>query len=361
MRGVLYGGGRVLWVLPLMFAPFISPAAAQSERRVTQLAEKVYLIEHADRGDGYASGNTTVIIGDRQVFVVDAGYLPSAALEDITQIRRWTDKPVSFLLNTHFHNDHNLGNSTYLDQFPGVTIVGHTETRHDMDILGPGMQAIMERSNARIQRAIDNGKLDNGRVLSADELTQYRNALALRGPATMADIRSARFQPPTMLFDHDFSIDIGNRVVEIKFLGRGNTAGDAVVYLPKEKIVIAGDLVVHPVPFIYDGYPSEWWRTLDRLAQLDVTTIVPGHGPAQRDMTYVRLLRDTMKSAVEQIAMATRQVGPAMFRSVEEIRPLVDLSSFRPRFVGSDTTLAASFDDMTRNLINVAFKERSLR
>ena len=75
-----------------------TPVLAQTVRKVTRLADGVYAIEHQDAGDGYASGNTTVIIGDRQAFVVDAGFLPSTAREDIAQIRRWTDKPVAFLL-----------------------------------------------------------------------------------------------------------------------------------------------------------------------------------------------------------------------------------------------------------------------
>jgi Metallo-beta-lactamase superfamily len=88
---------------------FVLSAAAvstfgQSQRKVTQLADGVYEIQHEP------NGNTTVIIGERQVFVVDTCFLPSAAREDIAQIRKWTDKPVSFVLNTHFHNDHNLGN-----------------------------------------------------------------------------------------------------------------------------------------------------------------------------------------------------------------------------------------------------------
>src|SRR5580658_5199049 len=91
---------------------------AQTDRKVTQLAAGVYEIQHQRAGDGFASGNTTVIIGDRQVFVVDSCFLPSAARQDIAQIRRWTDKPVAFVLNTHFHNDHNLGNRAYMDASP---------------------------------------------------------------------------------------------------------------------------------------------------------------------------------------------------------------------------------------------------
>ncbi len=61
------------------------------------------------------------------------------------------------------------------------------------------------------------------------------------------------------------------------------------MYLPKEKIVVAGDLVVYPIPYIYDGYPSEWIQTLQNLAQLDADTIVPGHGPIMHDKTYLFL------------------------------------------------------------------------
>ena len=105
---------------------FLAAATLMSaqERKVTKLADGVYEIEHA----AHAGGNTTVVIGERQVFVVDSCFLPSAAREDIAQIRQWTDKPVSFVLNTHFHNDHNFGNRVYMDAFPALTIIAHVET-----------------------------------------------------------------------------------------------------------------------------------------------------------------------------------------------------------------------------------------
>src|SRR5437868_537932 len=118
--------------------PMARSASGQTERKVTKLTDGVYEIEHRGSPDGFDSGNTTVIIGERQVFVVDSCFLPSAAREDIAQIRQWTDKPVSFVLNTHFHNDHNLGNRAYMDAFPALTIIAHTETKKEMDMFGPG-------------------------------------------------------------------------------------------------------------------------------------------------------------------------------------------------------------------------------
>ena len=94
-------------------------------RTVTQIAEGVYVIRHPDAPDTFPQGNTTVVIGERDVLVVDSCYLPSSAREDIEQIRRWTTKPVRYLVNTHWHYDHTMGNGAYAEAFPGLAIVAH--------------------------------------------------------------------------------------------------------------------------------------------------------------------------------------------------------------------------------------------
>lgn len=93
-------------------------STATKTRTVTKLADGVYEIRHPDAPDTFPQSNTTVIIGDEAVLVVDSCLLPSAAREDVAQIRQWTDKPVTWLLNTHWHFDHTLGNATYQAAFP---------------------------------------------------------------------------------------------------------------------------------------------------------------------------------------------------------------------------------------------------
>ncbi len=351
---------RVLFIAVSMWLFGSTPMSGQTARKITQLADGVYEIEHQDALDGFASGNTTVIIGTRQVFVVDTCFLPSAAREDIAQIRRWTDKPVSFVLNTHFHNDHNLGNRAYMDAFPALTIIAHVETKRDMDMFGPGSERREEKGTAFLQLMQDTGKTKDGRPLTAEEKTEVKNALARRIPV-MQELKQVKFQSATLTFEHDFSIDIGDREVQVKFLGRGNTAGDAVVYLPKEKIAIVGDLVVYPIPYIYDGYPTEWIQTMQNLGQLDADTIVPGHGPIMHDKTYLSLIRDLLKSAVDQMNAELKRTGPAMFQTLDGVKGAVDLTSFKQRFAGSDKDLILAFDDMASNLVKVVFEEASLR
>jgi cyclase len=326
------------------------------QRKVTKLAEGVYAIEHSGEG----GGNTTVIIGERQVLVVDSCFLPSAAREDIMQIRQWTSTPVSFVLNTHFHNDHNFGNRAYVDAFPALTIIAHVETKKDMDRFGPGSAMREERGLASLQRMHDTGKAGDGTPLTADDKSEVERALANQ-LSVIQELKNVEFQSATMTFDHDFTIDLGNQEVRVMFLGRGNTSGDAVVYLPKKKVLVTGDLVVYPIPYIYDGYPSDWIQTLQKLSQFDADAIVPGHGPILHDKSHILLIRDLLTSAVDQMNARLTQTRPAMFQSLDDVKGVVDLAAFRPRFTGTDRDLAAEFDDMTTHLVKVVFQEASLR
>jgi glyoxylase-like metal-dependent hydrolase (beta-lactamase superfamily II) len=337
-----------------------TPISAQTERNVTKLTDGVYEIEHRQGG----GGNTTVIIGDRQVFVVDTCFLPSAALEDIAQIRQWTDKPVSFVLNTHFHNDHNFGNRIYMDAFPSLTIIAQVETKKEMDRFGPGSLMREEKDSYGIQqilqKMLETGKMQDGRALSEGDKKEVQAELARR-PKIIEELKHVQFQSATLTFEHGFSVDLGNREVQVKFLGRGNTPGDAVVYLPGEKILVAGDLIAHPLPNVIDGYPSEWIGTLQNLAQLDAETIVPGHGPVLHAKSYIYLLRDLLQSAVDQMNEKLRQTAPAMFLTLDDVKSSVDLTPFRKRFAGSNAELAAAFDQVSAMLVKLVFEEARLR
>jgi len=348
--------------LLLLAATLTSPAGASAEpRNIAQLAEGVYAIEHpGHRDDGLFSGNTTVVIGSRQVLVVDTAYLPEVTRADIAQIRQWTDKPVTFIVNTHFHNDHNLGNALYLQTFPAVTIIAHTETKKNEDQFGPGSSYREERFNAKLRRMLEENKGPDGQPLSAEDRTYVKQALDERLPYT-EELKNIKYQSATMTFDQDLSLDIGGRQVEIKFLGKGNTDGDAVVFLPNEKIAVAGDLVGSPIPLANDGYPSQWIHTLENLAQLNATKVVPGHGPVLDGNRQILLFRDLLKSAVDQMNTKLAEIGPAMSHTLDEVRPAIDLSSFREKFIGNDQELAPDWNQFTNRLIKTAFEEASLR
>jgi glyoxylase-like metal-dependent hydrolase (beta-lactamase superfamily II) len=339
-------------------APMVGEEAS---RKVTKLADGVYAIEHpGHRHDGMFSGNTTVIIGTRQVLVVDSAYLPEVTRADIAQIHEWTNKPVCFVLNTHFHNDHNLGNSLYMEAYPAVTIIAHTVTKQNMDMFGPGSSNREQRVNARLQTMLDEGKGPDGQPLSAEEKAYLKQAIAERIPLT-DEIKQVRYQSATMTFDHDITIDLGEREVQVKFLGRGNTGGDAVAYLPKEKIAVVGDLVGYPIPMANDGYPSEWTQTLQNLSQLDADKIVPGHGPVLYDKAQILLYRELLINAEGQMNAKLTQAGPAMSRTLDEVKGSMDLSAYKEKFTRGDASLDEDWNDFTSGLIKTMFEEASLR
>jgi glyoxylase-like metal-dependent hydrolase (beta-lactamase superfamily II) len=124
---------------------------------------------------------------------------------------------------------------------------------------------------------------------------------------------------------------------------------------------MTGDLVVHPIPYFYDGYPVEWIETLEKLAALDAGTIVPGHGLLMHDKTHILLIRDVLKSVVDQMNQKLRQTGPALARTLDEVKGAVDLSPFRQRFAGDDKDLGDEFDEEASRLVKLVFEEASLR
>jgi glyoxylase-like metal-dependent hydrolase (beta-lactamase superfamily II) len=141
-------------------------------------------------------------------------------------------------------------------------------------------------------------------------------------------VRGARPEPPAATFDHAFTVYLGTREVDVRFLGRGNTGGDAVVYVRDAKVVATGDLVVHPVPF---AFITEWASTLGKLAELDATAIVPGHGELQHDMRYVRALAAALASISAQ-AHAAQAAG----RSIEQAHKTIDVRAFERETCGDD-------------------------
>jgi glyoxylase-like metal-dependent hydrolase (beta-lactamase superfamily II) len=267
---------------------------------------------------------------------------------------------VGYLLNTHFHNDHNNGNRTYLDAFPLLAIIAQQETKKDMDLIQPGNIERAPAEFAAFIAAVKQGKGQDGHTLSEDEKNQYQ-AMIPGLEQVLAEFKTMVYQAPTLVFTNKLDIDIGNREVQVKYLGRGNTAGDAIVYLPKEKILVVGDLLVNPIPFTDDGYPSEWVQTLHKMAELDATTIVPGHGPILHDKAYLNLVADLLQSAVDQVQARIRQIGFPGAHTLDEVKGSVDLTPFRQNFAGDDKNLQSQFDDMAGQLVKSTFSEAAQR
>ena len=156
---------RLLWlqlVLILMAGSMWGDSAVTKDRTVTKLGEGIYEIRHPDAPDTFPQSNTTVIIGEKSVLVVDSCLLPSTTRQDIDQIRKWTNKPVTYLLNTHWHFDHTLGNATYAAEFPEIQIIAQTATQKTIADFNPGAVTRYPSRAQRFQKVLDSGKNPDG-------------------------------------------------------------------------------------------------------------------------------------------------------------------------------------------------------
>jgi cyclase len=350
---------------PSASRPVASSAADSvfsSERQVTKLAEGIYTIRHKDPFPGWVHGNTTVIIGTKEVLVVDSCQLSDCAREDIAQIRKWTHKPVRYLLNTHWHLDHTGGNRDYADAFPSVIVIAHAETKKKMDATSVSLPELTLKdataTQARLQTMVETGHLPDGTPTTESQKTAAAQKLALIR-AVIDQARIFAYRGPTLAFDGEMSVDIGDREVQIKYLGRGNTAGDAVAYLAKERILIAGDLLDHPVPYAFDGYPSEWIQALTRMARLDADTIVPGHGEVLHDKTFLYQVIDLMKSVVGQVNDLLDRNDEA---TLEDVKKSIDLKLLRQTIAGNDKDNGGFFDSsIGSGFVELAYHEAKQR
>jgi cyclase len=367
-RGVSIHTGLLLLLIvlagaPTAFAQSVKDSVLTRQRTVTKIAEGVYVIRHPDAPDTFPQGNTTVIIGDREVLVVDSCYLPSSAREDIAQVRQWTNKPVRYLLNTHWHYDHTMGNGVYWEAFPGLTIIAQTETARQMAGYNPGWFEKFPQRAERFKQILESGNAPSGKPLTEGEKKEYAQARAGVEPV-QKEFQSLVDRMPNLTFDHGLSLDLGNREVQIKHPGRGNTAGDTMVFLPREKILLAGDLLDHPVPYLGGGYPSDLVKTLKTMAHLDAQTIVPGHGnvlEGSYGKAYLNQVTEFISTVVAQVSKEIYRLGNGP-RNLEVVREAVlkaiDMNAWRQRFAGDDRDNRDFFDGFSLpGLVTAAYAE----
>ena len=339
--------------------PVSADTTSTKDRTITKLADNIYEIRHPDAPDTFPQGNTTVIIGDKSVLVVDSCLLPSSAQADIDQIRKWTKKPVTFLVNTHWHFDHTLGNQTYAQAFPGIQIIAQNNTQKIIADFNPGAVARYPTREARFKKILAENKAADGYALSDAERKDYEHAIVGLAPV-VAEMKTTAQLVPNVSFDRELNIDLGNRPVEIRFIGRGNTAGDTIVYLPKEKILMTGDLVDHPAPYFFGGFPVDQVTTLETLASFEATTVVPGHGDVLHDKTYIVQLIDLLKAVNDAVEKEVND-GKTLEEVQASLPKTFDVKSWKNKLVGDNVEDGEFFDQTFAGLVKGSYNQIKTR
>lgn len=252
------------------------------------------LSDHAYAYTAEGDPNTGVVIGEDAVMVIDAQATPVMAQDVIRRIRTVTDKPIRYVVLTHYHAVRVLGASGYRPEH----IIASRDT-YDL---------IVERGEADMKSEIERFPRLFRAVESVPGLTW-----------------------PTLVFEGRLTLSLGSLQVEIMQLGRGHTKGDTVVWLPQEKILFSGDLVEYAAtPYTGDAYLTDWPATLDALASLKPQKLVPGRGAALQTPEAVRLGLEGTRSFITEMFAAVKH-GAAAGKDLRSVYRETS-AALRPKF-----------------------------
>jgi glyoxylase-like metal-dependent hydrolase (beta-lactamase superfamily II) len=350
---------RRILILVTLFAVDLTQCIGENAPKHTyeavRIAEGITAFIASESNTDVVSGNSVAIIGDNGALVVDSTNFPSHARQMIDAIKRTTNQPVRFVVHTHWHLDHLMGDAAYRAAFPGVTIVSTAATKKAIVERDPKYLKLGETGPgyaASLRKQVREGKDEEGKPLTdADRkyLTDFANSVDF----ATGEFKQATLIPPDLTFDRNLTISLGRREVQVLFLGRGNTAGDAVIFVPDSKVVITGDLLVFPTPYSFGSYLTEWIQTLAKIKALGASVIVPGHGPVEHDYSYLDLVSSLLQSVITQVQQAENQG-----LKLEDVRKKVDLSTFENTFAGNDHDRRLAFQSgFTQPAVERAYQE----
>ena len=282
--------------------PIDAPAGAVYEGEAFTFNQIQPGIYHAVGTGNLAVGcNGSILVNEDDVLVVDSHITPAAAWALLKELKNVTDKPVRYVVNTHFHFDHAHGNQVFPDD---VEIIGHEFTRDKLvagasksgrswDLFVSGLPARITEMEAELKAAQDASDQNKAEELKKNIEIQkhYQDATG-----------AIEVTPPSTTLSQRMTLFRGGREIQLLYFGRGHTGGDVVVYLPREKVVATGDLMTAGLSYMGDGYLEEWADTLEELKGLDFEWVLPGHGQAFREREKIDYFQAYLRDLSQKIA-----------------------------------------------------------
>jgi len=247
-------------------------------------------------------GNSSFIVNDNDVIVVDDHVSPAAAWVLLEEIKKVTPKPVTTVINTHFHFDHAHGNQIFE---PAVQIIGHEFTRRMLLNNSIGMP-LYQNYLTGMPGQIDALKKQIASATDAAAKAKLQAQLQVT-ENNLASQKELKPTPPNVTMTTQMTLFRGKREIQIRFLGRGHTAGDVVVYLPNEKVVMTGDFLTAGLSNMSDSFPNEWADSLDALKKLDFDTVLPGHGEAFTDKAKIDYFQAYLRDVWSDVSKLKQQ------------------------------------------------------
>jgi cyclase len=288
--------------------------------RFERVADGVYYATAS--GTMTVGANSPIIVTDSEAIVIDSEITPAAARALVADLKAITDKPVRYVIDSHYHYDHAFGNQVF---GPDVQVIGHEKTR--TRLLGNTMAEYTYLSSvdplpARVAALRERRDKEADPQQKALLERQIANSLAY-----LEQVKEIRVTPPNVTLDRRMTLFRGGREIQILFFGRGHTDTDVVVFLPKEKIVCTGDLMESVISYMGDAYVDEWPATLDKLMTLDFDTVMPGHGIVFKGKAHIEAFQRYLREALKQARELKSAGVPA-----DAAAPRIDMRAFAGDF-----------------------------
>jgi glyoxylase-like metal-dependent hydrolase (beta-lactamase superfamily II) len=218
-------------------------------------------------------GSTVVVIGKTGVLVYDPAGFALQGERLVRKVAELTELPITHLAVSHWHDDHHLGVYKVLEEFPKAELIAQEFTARAVasplmgDIDGPSDEELKAQRES-MQKALETGKRSDGTPVTESAREYYADVLRY-GESVVADMRRAKVSVPTATVKDRRIVDLGGRQAELRHIAPGNTKGDLFLWLPEERILATGDIVVRPTPYGFGSYPRTWAGVLRDLKALD--------------------------------------------------------------------------------------------
>jgi glyoxylase-like metal-dependent hydrolase (beta-lactamase superfamily II) len=320
--------GRALAFVPALDLAFYRASWTRALAQTTA-TQKLFHIQKAAEGVYFAEtrplamiiSSAVIFVNARDVLVVDSQTTPSASAALINQIKKEvTEKPVRYVVNTHFHDDHSQGNAAFKRSYPKVDFLATKVTAEliakEVPVrLKETIEKVIPESMEKVRGFEAKAKSAAEKEFWADQFRQYK--------AFAAEMKNFQPELPTITFDNMHVIRDREHELQIGFHGRAHTAGDVCVYCPQKRVLATGDMINGSLPYMPDGFPKAWVKTIDAVNQLDWNQVLSAHGPIMprdRVVNYRNFIEE-MNGRVE--------IGKRAGKTLEELKKSITIDSLR--------------------------------
>ena len=318
----------------ILFLAVAAPAVADDLFEIKPVVDGVYAA--IAKPQFKVNSNAAIILLDDGVLVVDTHSKPSAARALLQQIAKLTDKPVRYVVDTHFHWDHYQGNQAYLDTWPKeVEIISSEATRESIE--HRGIPRIKHEILA-VPKEIEELKARLPKATDANEKSQLQGNLK-QAEDYLEELKAMRVALPSITFDRSLILHRKSRTVQILWLGKAHTDGDVFVYLPKEKFIATGDALQGWIPYMGDSYPYDWIKTLELVERLDFDYAVGGHGDVLRGKDQFEHWRHYLSDLMDETA-AVYALGASRAEAEKSVTEKLR-AKYGPDFAADEKSAAA--------------------